>query len=712
MEEHSYRVESARTSGSEVSGAAAVAAAPTRLVALAGDHLARDRWTVGLAFVVVLLALAAGVFARVAGLGVRPLAVDEYYFLLSVEAIFESGSPLLPGGGYYVRALPLQYLTAAIIQLVGEPHLGLRIPSVLLGLATPIAAYYYGARLRGAWLGAALAVVLLVSSWEIEFSQFGRMYQAFQLLTVLFAISLHDVMHGATGARRYLPHLWVALAFLIHSLGIFLLPLLFLPLFTRRSRERTWEWASAIRYLAAGAALSALVFIYEGFNFRNLGVTDRFPADYATAGGGWPLFLPAFPFWSVGSIPLINLAFVLGALCAVGVGLWVLRGTRWRVSTPELVGALMVLAALLHQLLFVGVLGFLLVARYGAGPLRGPGWARTLAAAAALISAGWLAFAIWLTYGAGDRAWLSAANVPVFRDGIRRVFFGWPEVYLPVIKPWSAEMPLLSALLLAGLGVQAVRLVRQPLREWGRGPLVVIGFALVCLGTFDSGLHATRYAYFLYPLALAVLFLSLHDIVFAVRRRIGGVDAPIRRLSAYIVGAGVVLFAFTEDFGLDHIRNVAGDEVSYRIGAHAGREATWYIREDYRTPAELLNSAPPRGREGIIAADVPPVSYYLERDHAAFYPLGSLRFRNVSREAGTVDFWTGSTLLSTPEDLRAFVAGLERVWVLRRADRWEPVFDIEETWGDRVRNVESVYAGRDGRVEVVRVDLSPGRAPR
>lgn len=660
-----------------------------------------------LALLLVLLAVAAGVFARVAGLAVRPLAVDEYYLVRSVEAILETGLPLLPGGGYYVRALPLQYLTAAFMQLVGDPHLAVRIPSVLFGLATPVAAYYYGARLRGPWLGVALAVVLLVSSWEIEFSQFGRMYQAFQLLILLFAISLHDVMHGARGARRYLPHLWVALAFLMHSLGIFLLPLLFLPLLLRGRRERTS--AFPILYLAAGAVLSTAILVFEGLNLRTRGVTDRFPADYATAlGGEWPLFLPAFPFWSVSADSLLNFGFALAALCAAGVGLLALRArTRWRLSTPALLGVLMVLAALLHQLLFVGVLGLLLVARYGVHQVLGPGQVRSLAGAAALVSTAWLVLATWLTYGAGDRAWLGAADAPVFREGIRKVFFGWPELYVPVIESWFAEMPALSALLLAGLGFQAFRLARRPLRDWVRSPLVVIGVVLVCIGTFDSSLHATRYAYFLYPLALAVLFLSVHDVIVAVTRRVKGASPQAGRMSAYAVGAGVVLFAATEDFGLDHMRNVAGDEASYRIGAHAGREATWYIREDYRSPAELLNATQLSGREGVLAADVPPTSYYLERDHAIFYPRGSLRFRNVSREAGTIDFWTGRRLLSTPEDLRDFAAGLERVWLLRRADRREPVFDIEETWGDRVRHIESVYAGRDGRVELVRVDLSP-----
>ena len=67
-----------------------------------------------------------GLWARFAGLGDRPLAVDEYYFLVSIESILTDGLPELPGGGYYVRGILIQYLTAGAIAASGDTMLGLR----------------------------------------------------------------------------------------------------------------------------------------------------------------------------------------------------------------------------------------------------------------------------------------------------------------------------------------------------------------------------------------------------------------------------------------------------------------------------------------------------------------------------------------------------------------------------------------------------------
>ena len=85
----------------------------------------------------------AGLYARVDGLGSRPVSNDEYYFARSVERILETGSVRFPTGGYYTRGLLPQYLTAASWRLFGRDGFGFRLPVVLFSLASLAAAFLY-----------------------------------------------------------------------------------------------------------------------------------------------------------------------------------------------------------------------------------------------------------------------------------------------------------------------------------------------------------------------------------------------------------------------------------------------------------------------------------------------------------------------------------------------------------------------------------------
>src|SRR5688572_651137 len=56
-----------------------------------------------------VLAVVAGVLVRITGLGAGSLAADEYYLVRSADNVAQTGWPAFACGGYYVRALLLQY---------------------------------------------------------------------------------------------------------------------------------------------------------------------------------------------------------------------------------------------------------------------------------------------------------------------------------------------------------------------------------------------------------------------------------------------------------------------------------------------------------------------------------------------------------------------------------------------------------------------------
>jgi hypothetical protein len=101
---------------------------------------------------------------------------------------------------------------------------------------------------------------------------------------------------------------------------------------------------------------------------------------------------------------------------------------------------------------------------------------------------------------------------------------------------------------------------------------------------------------------------------------------------------------------------------------------------------------------------------YLDLPHALYLARGSHEFDNVSRASGTVDFWSGRRLLSTPEELCRYTARARRVWLVRSANPrgiyWlAPPFEPEDVWGARIVSTTVAHRSADDEIEVLRVDL-------
>ena len=96
-------------------------------------------------FAGALLCVAAcvGIVLRFVDLGIRPLAVDEYYFVQSVHSILEHGIPRFETGGYYMRGVLLQYTTAVSILLFGDTEFSYRLPCALANLGTVLLGYVF-----------------------------------------------------------------------------------------------------------------------------------------------------------------------------------------------------------------------------------------------------------------------------------------------------------------------------------------------------------------------------------------------------------------------------------------------------------------------------------------------------------------------------------------------------------------------------------------
>jgi hypothetical protein len=626
----------------------------------------------------LLASLAAGLFARFHGLGESALAIDEYYFVRSVGFVLDTGVPALPSGGYYLRGIPLQYLTAASVWIFGETGFGWRLPAVLFSLACVPLAYVYARRFASREVAAAVACALLVSSWQIEFARFARMYSLFQFSTLWFLIALDDAVFR--NRRRALPYGLALLATASHQLGVLLAPLLLLPLFSgARSRGQRLR-------LGAGAVVG-MALCFGGMQViagaMDWGVPPRFPEGWSYQGPP-DYSLPVLPFAGGGGI---EAALVLAVL-----GLAVLRGgpRSWRASDGWLLALLLACAA--HQLALAAAVLAILLLRYGGEPWsRDPRRTAWLLGMCGALVLGWLGWALW------DSGW--TARVP---DGDRglpfalaRAFFGWPNWIDPLAVAWGKQLPGVGLLAVLALAFLAFVHARDPLPRLLRHPAAVLGYFLVCFGLVAPSFPNVRYAFHVYPVLLTAIALAIG----AALSRLGRLpDSPTAVATIFLAA-----FAVADDFHPAHIAGVSTNEVRFRTGDFERFYRTWYPRRDVRGPAGFLMSV-----EGpIVVENEPTASFYVRRPHAVYLRRDSHFFATHSRRQGSWDRWAEQPLLGTPAELREFVGASPFFWLLRPTRESEQHLALA-TLGDGVR-ARRFQLGADGRVEVVQVDW--GAAP-
>jgi Dolichyl-phosphate-mannose-protein mannosyltransferase len=659
---------------------------------------------VAVGLVAIATAIYLGVFARFTGLNLLQLAVDEYYFVQGVRLILEHGVPRFPTGGFYDHGTLAQYSIAGSVLLFGENGFGYRVPMVLFSLGSVFLLYVYSRRFLERIPAGVICAMLLVSSWHIEFARFARMYSELQFLTLLFFIILDKAFYAEQWRWRYIPHLILIVGTLIHDVAILLGPFLVLPLLMAKVRERFTSRASLYRYLGITILTIFGSLFLARFDFRSLGISSPFPEGY-TPPVFSPLRLPEFPFWSVTQEPLWNLVFFVAVLALVGGALAVWRHYDKRVRETDILLALLLMSAVFHMFVLSAGLFVLLFFRYRLYRVsEHPARSYVLFSLAVIGALIWIAYAL-LSYH--SLASLTAAErVPV--KVLARAFFGWPDFYGPVLVPWLKELPLLAVIVASAFAYQIISRARDPLASVVRHPAFIVAYMVVCFGIFSSLYASTRYFFFVYPLILLFVALTVAEIFERFMRRLPHYDKTTTQTLALL--ACVALFVSAEDFHLRHITDISSQEVRFRLGEFKRYSATWYGRSDFESPATFVHRLTnPDAATRVIVVGLPVVSYYLNRPHAMYYDRRGVRFYNVSRVGGTVDLWSNQRLLSTEDELRSYTQSSKRAFIIQSASAERRPFEIEEVWKGRLASADRVFESLDGRIEVIRVDLLPGR---
>jgi len=638
-----------------------------------------------------------GLWLRLSGLGDRPLARDEYYFIKSVQNIIEYGVPRFSTGGYYARGILLQYLTTISIFLFGDGGFAYRLPSALFGVGTIVMGYLLGRQFFSRSWSLVLAFILTLSSWEIEFSRFARMYSAFQFATVCFFWSLYRYSFQGKSSERYITVAFAMIAILTHELGVLLMPFLFLPLpawFNRNFRSILLEQRVYI--------VVSLVVIGIGYlathDLRSMGVHDSLPRDFVESVGR------NLHWWAFGSSLFGEKLFFSGAaLAAFCLLFWyisyVVRSPTGASSEEYLLGWLLVVSlcgAVFHQFAVSAVAMLVIVLREPKMLLKRPYVYMFMVLGGIILS-----WSILLMF---NKSWINSVGLGnimrSYARSYRLAFFAFPDLYIPVINVWAQQIPVLGCFLGVTLVWQIIYIRKMALGSLVRNPVVPIVIIVLAFGVFLPFEFETRYCYFIYPLGLCVVVLSAIQLGEKLRQRFIMKETIANGLVAAMC---LLIFAASEDFNTFHLFNLNSDSVAYRTGRYERYSRHWYERWDFRKPAELVNEAASMGSRIVVMGNANTAAVYLKPEFAVYWDREDVRFPDISREGGTKELWSDKQLLNTIEDVKDYTQNAESVWLLLYPG-WGSL-DPDAIWCGRVRKVEVYKPGRDRRVEVWKIQL-------
>ncbi len=638
-----------------------------------------------------LLLLAA--LIRAPGLGKWCLGADEFYLSQSIRFILEKGLPEFPSGGYYFRGIGLQYLTALVATVVKERELQVRILPFLFGVMT-MPVFYKLCRLFLPRTPSALAVLVLVlSSWHIEFSRFGRFYAPFLFCFVLFIYFLYKGYWQGSGRDAIASWIVAFLSVFIFEGAIFM-PLLFLLVLVR---EESKGMKQRFRILLLVGLLLSLNYVVNGVGYRNLGVEDALPEVATSVQKGGMTALPfAIPGTKLLETTYHSTPLMAGyaLLVVLAIGLFSRQLRRKFEIYDIFLSAVAVILPLVH---LYGLLFLLLlfVALYRREWFRWAGKELGLYLAYFLISAGFWAIVLQ-----------TSGNL----DQSMGYLFGYPPIKYAIVIPFRKTVPIWGALALVGI---LFSIVRNIMRKESPSSFILL-ITLVCIimiSFFNTPYRSTRYSFFLLPLLILLPYIEVHDYAVGISARNNG--TPLARFSFLLLLVPLAAFLASDDFHPRHILDVSSAEFNFRLGKYRVLEDHWYPRRDFKSPAVFVNQAYGAGDQIVI--DAIPFAAYLRHAYLFYCNTRSPWFRAYSRKGGTEEVWTGSPMVySSTRSLDAIIplvpVGRERsLWFITGETLAEGT-SVAET-GNRAPikvNIEHRYRGLDDRMNVYQLTRIEG----
>jgi 4-amino-4-deoxy-L-arabinose transferase-like glycosyltransferase len=584
----------------------------------------RNEWL----FVAAITLVAAMI--RAPGLGKWGLSIDEYYFSQSVTFILDHGLPRFPDGGYYVRGIGLQYLTTIPMLLLDHRELAARLLPLVFGILSIPMFYLLSRKFLPPVFAAACSLLLLFSSWHIEFSRFARMYAPFQFFLFLFIYFLYAGYYENREKAKTGTWIVAFLSILFYEGSIFLPVFLFCVIVTREQGD------SKEKMLQVGGVvlLVAVNYIAYGFPYHRIGVFDRLPAEAARysyqSKGNSPIDLPDitlfFDLWKspVHYVPYTVL-FIIGGIILLT---WIAKQETSKMNIFVL--AILLLFALFHQFgLVILTSSIYIILRknfisWHSSAYRGAGYF-------------FLAFLIF---------WIGIGYRTGHLEKIKGYLVGYPAFKYKIYMPFADAVPIWGLILAIAL---VCSLARNMLSRNSRiiapiSAIVVLSFTLVAVLHTPVYIHTTRYCFSFFPLMFIVGMFELESFKLP-----GTISQSHPNWKYALLAIPVSFMVVTEDYHIRHILDASSKETNFRMGKYSRYAGHWYRRADTRTPTVFVDNIYKKG--DVVVLDNPPMSLYLSKPFINYINISDVRIPYESRKGGTSEMWTGKPLIYKEEQL-------------------------------------------------------------
>jgi len=560
-------------------------------------------------FLLATLGVAA-CFLRFPQLGVFGFWGDEGYTALAVKAILEKGYPSLPSGGTYFRSVPFLYLEAAWTWIWGLNEFTLRVPAVLFNLGACGMAYLLGTKLLGKPVGLLVAVFMVFSTWEIEFSRYARMYSLFQFLFLLGVYSFYrGFIEQHQTFQKVTLLIWIISLF-VHKLAISFLPLLIIPYLCgayKKVNPHTF-WGMGLVMVVCWKALEKLEIL-----LRHTGKVQSELLE--NSGIHFPLALPKLTF----------LNHLQHDLWALGVDSILAGGLIFLIliAHPPLGEQRTLKSVFLGGVIFCGFFGQIAMGFLGLVAFsllffqRLEDWKER---SFILTGMGLCVFAcFWILYGYFN-------DYSIFQ-GVK-VLFSYPKIYDRVLKYWTHEWLVETILGFGGLIILWKKFIEGDRK--GSYLIMIFGVAgtILLMGIANQADDAARYSFHIYPLLLmleAYCIVVIAEKVFS-RNLVNGV----------LVASVVILLVFPSNMQL--VYSLEPSQISYgemiaKPMNTPGSGKGYLYHPDYKTTSEFIQKNKLPGDVVISMEEVVPY-YYIGEMHYLWIPKDQER-ESLAMYAGT-----------------------------------------------------------------------------
>jgi hypothetical protein len=650
------------------------------LFELTGPSAPADRRTLWLLACIV----AAGAVVRFWGLGSVGLHGDEKTMALPVMNLVEHGSPLMPSGFLYPRAVGQLYLMAAAVLAFGQSEWALRLPSALCGVLLIVLMWMSGRRFLTPTWNLALAAAVAFLPDFIEDAQTARMYVFLVTSVAAFVTLLFEWERTDRTGYLVAAVLTMLVGLQFHTLAIFAALLVFIPGLLRGEPRRFWK----------GALAFAVIVI--GFHVIDTWIGRQYPQSLE-ADGGAVLNGPHAP----GVIPHLESLWLLAtAVPALAFSMWIVP-RRGVMAALLLAAALVAGASLSWHFAALLTIGGLVMARRR-GELSTLRLALFFGAGAVLaVAQAWFLF----THAAGSP------------KQIVGVMLGWPSVW-PFIS--IAGYSVVTAVLVVGaLAGGLWRLAhREPVPD--HVLLLVLGLwiPLLMIGFMKWNIPPRYAAAQIVPMLLGGFAAAQWAATWATQWWLARGRPPDGSGSPAAVPArGATIFGLRLSPGVAAAlaASLVFILVINPLRVAKAVDSGYASHPDHKGAAEFVAALHPGPRDIIVAEDVLQQTYYL--GHVNYWLVNkqvAAPFMHLVK-GHPLDLYTNTQLIGTGAELEQLVDRTDRgaIYIIGSGENQEDGRGLMRAFGIaevlQSPRFQVVYRGRDGLTEVWKV-LPPQQA--